>query len=282
MKMLINPFKKIALKTMALHSQQKQWAVIAFLALVLGLVQEASAEYLIGSNDALSIKVYGYEDLTTETRVSDQGLIMFPLIGEVKIGGKSTLEASRTIAQLLSHGGFIRGAQVSVVVLDYKSQQVAVLGQVNKPGQYALELPSTLVDVIAMAGGINPSGEDRVIITRRVNGVTVKKDIDLRKVLEFPEASSVEPIEKGDIVYVPKAPVFYIQGEAQRPGSFKLEANMTVAQALSLGGGLTPRGTLRGIVIERRDQKGKTKTIDVGLSDLVLKDDVVVIDERLF
>jgi polysaccharide biosynthesis/export protein len=282
MKMLIKHFGEVALKKMGYLSQQTVWAKIGFLCMFVFFMQLANAEYVIGTDDALSIKVYGYEDLTTETRVSDNGLIVFPLIGEVKIGGKSTLEAGRMIAHQLGNGGFIKGAQVTVVVLDYKSQQVSVLGQVNRPGQYALEYPSNLVDVIAMAGGINSLGEDRVIITRHANNKTIKEEIDLRKTLEFPETSKVVPIEKGDIVYVPKAPMFYIHGEVQKPGSYRLEPNMTVAQALSVGGGITPRGTLRGIVIERHDQKGMAKSIATELTDPVLKDDVVVVDERLF
>ena len=198
------------------------------------------------------------------------------------MGGQSTLEAGRNITKLLSNGGFIKGAQVTVVVLDYKSQQVSVLGQVNRPGQFALEFPTTLVDVIAMAGGINPVGEDRIIITRNINGKPVKEEVDLRKTLEFPETTKVVTIQKGDIIYVPKAPMFYIHGEVQKPGTFRLEPNMTVAQALSVGGGLTTRGTTRGIMIERRDQKGTAKTIEVQLTDYVLKDDVIVFDERLF
>ncbi|MEQ1635273.1 MAG: polysaccharide export protein EpsE [Methylococcales bacterium] len=256
--------------------------ILRVLLLFICFIKGVNAEYLIGADDALSIKVYGYDDLITETRVSENGLIVFPLIGEVKIGGKSTLEASRTIAQLLGNGGFIKNAQVTVVVLDYKSQQVSVLGQVNKPGQYTLEVPRTLVDVIAMAGGISILGEDRVIITRHVNDKTVKEEIDLRKILEFPEASKVVTIEKGDVVYVPKAPMFYIHGEVQKPGSFRLEPNMTIAQAVSVGGGITPRGTLNDIEVARHSQNGTTKTITVKLTDRVLKDDVIVIDERLF
>ncbi|NOT86345.1 MAG: polysaccharide export protein EpsE [Methylococcaceae bacterium] len=259
---------------------KKLWAILALL--FLGFIKGANAEYVIGSDDALAIKVYGYEDLSTETRVSDNGLMVFPLIGEIKIGGKSTLEAGRMIAQLLGSGGFIKNAQVTVVVLDYKSQQVSVLGQVNKPGQYTLDVPRTLIDVVAMAGGINPFGEDRVIITRHVNGKTVKEEIDLRKILEFPETSKVVAIEKGDIVYIPKAPMFYIQGEVQKPGSFRLEPNMTIAQAVSVGGGLTPRGTLNGIEVARQNPKGAAKTLAVRLTDPVLKDDVIVVDERLF
>lgn len=279
--MLIKQYVEAALNKIELFRQPVLMA-LRWLILLLGLVQTASAEYVIGTGDALSIKVYGYEDLTTETRVAENGLIVFPLIGEVTIGGKSTLEAGRTIAQKLTSGGFIKNAQVTVVVLDYKSQQVSVLGQVNRPGQFALEVPNTLQEVIAMAGGINTLGEDRAIITRNSNGKIVKEEVDLHQMLEYPETSKVITIGKGDIVYIPKAPLFYIHGEVQKPGSFRLEPRMTVAQAISVGGGITPRGTLRDITIERRDANGQIKKINVNLNDLIMKDDVVVVDERLF
>lgn len=256
--------------------------LLTLLLTCLAFINVAHAEYLIGSGDALSIKVYGYEDLNIETRVADNGLIAFPLLGDVAIGGQSTMEAGKTINQLLSKGGFIKNAHVTVVVLDYKSQQISVLGQVNKPGQFSLEFPSTLIDVIALAGGINPLGEDRAIITRHINGKINKEEVDIHKMLEFPDRSKVVSIQKGDIIYIPKAPVFYIHGEVQRPGNFRLEPNMTVSQAISVGGGLTPRGTLNGITVERRDQSGHSKTVPVELNDLILKDDVIVIDERLF
>lgn len=262
--------------------QKKLTAFLVMLLILFGFVGTASAEYIIGADDALLIKVYGYDDLTTETRVSAEGRITFPLIGEVVLGGHSTFEAERKISKLLTEGGFIREAQVTVTISEFKSQQIPILGQVNKPGLYPLESQSTLIDAIAMAGGINPLGDDRAIITRHIDGKTVKQEVNLRETLEFPEKSSLFPIRKGDIVYIPKAPVFYIYGEVQHPGAYRLEPNMTVAQALSLSGGLTLRGTLRGIIIERRDNNGKPEKVEVQLTDTVLKDNVVVVDERLF
>ena len=250
--------------------------------LAFGLSGTATAEFVIGADDVLQIKVYGYEDLTVETRVSSTGRITYPLIGEVEVSGQSTFEAERKIGQLLASGGFIKYPQVTISVLEFKSQQVSVLGQVNKPGLYPLESGSTLVDVIAMAGGINSSGDNRAVITRQTDGKGVKQEVDLQQTLELPENNKLFPVEKGDVIYIPKAPVFYIQGEVQRPGSYRLEPKMTVAQTLSLGGGLTVRGTLNGVVVQRRGQDGKPKTVDVELTDLVLKDDVVVFDERLF
>lgn len=240
------------------------------------------AEYVIGAGDAVSIKVYGYQDLNVETRVADSGMISFPLLGDVNLAGQSTFDAGRNIAKLLAQRGLVTNAQVTVLLLDYKSQQVSVLGQVHKPGMYPLDSNNTLTDIIAMAGGITQTGDDRVVITHHINGETTKEEVDLRNVLEFSKNNNTGNLQKGDVIYVPKAAMFYIYGEVQRPGSFRLEPNMTVAQAISLGGGLTPRGTDSGIEVERRDRAGVSHKIDVELTDKVLKDDVIVVDERLF
>jgi polysaccharide biosynthesis/export protein len=266
MKMLTNRYLRI-------------FSVLLMFFCMVGIVR---AEYLIGMDDVLQIKVYGYDDLATSARVSENGRIVFPLIGEVEVGGQTEFEAAHKITQLLAQGGFVQDANVSVTVYEYKNQQVSVLGQVKAPGIYILKSKNTLIEMIAMAGGLAELGDDRVIITRQIDGKTVKQEVNLRTALESPENSQPTLIEKGDIIYVPKVPMFYIQGEVQRSGSFRLEPDMTVAQAVSLGGGLTPRGTLRGIVIKRRDTNGVSKEIEVELSDKVLKDDVIVVDERLF
>jgi polysaccharide export outer membrane protein len=241
-------------------------------------VNVVRADYAIGTDDILQIKVYGYDDLTTSARVSENGRIVFPMIGEVDVAGKSELETARIIAQLLAKGGFVQDASVSVNVLEYRNQQVSVLGQVKSPGVYVLKAKNTLIDLIAMAGGINEFGDSRVLITQQVNGKTVKKEVDLRAVLESSAHVPSVFIERNDIIYVPKAPVFYISGEVQKPGSFRLEQDMTVSQAIAVGGGLTPRGTLRGIEIQHADGSRTERQ----LSDKVLQGDVIVIDERWF
>ncbi|MEQ1558614.1 MAG: polysaccharide export protein EpsE [Methyloglobulus sp.] len=263
---------------------QKMVAVIlGILFLLIGQAKMASADYAIGPDDSLRITVYGYDDIKTETRVSADGRITFPLVGEVQVAGKSTFEVERELASLLIKGGFILDPQVTVMVMDYKSQQVSVLGQVGKPGRYALESASTLVDLIAMAGGITPLGDDKALIARKnAAGEVTKQEIDLRQMLESSEKAQLFAMQQGDIVYVPKAPMFYIYGEVLKPGSYRIEPKLSVAQALSLGGGLTPRGTERGIMVKRSDKNGKITEIDVELSDTVQKDDVILVDERWF
>lgn len=261
---------------------QKNKVILVLLLLFFCYTPLAVADYVIGAGDALSIKIHDHQELTTETRVSERGLINIPLVGDVNLSGQSAFEAGRTIAELLAKQGIVKNAQVTVFILDYKSQQVSVLGQVNKPGVYSLDAGNLLTDVLALAGGINQLGEDRVIITHQNDNKIHKEVVDLRNVLEYPSQDRMVAVSKGDIIFVPKASMFYIYGEVQRPGSFRIEPEITVAQAISLGGGLTPRGTLRGITIVRRDQSGLAKTVEVDLTDAVLKDDVVFVDERLF
>lgn len=281
-KMPINNFWNIKLKQSLMYFDLKHLAAFTLLLLANGFAGIAKADYVIGVDDALQIKVYGYEDLTVETRVSGDGRITYPLIGEVAVGGKSIAETETKIAGLLTGGGFIKAPQVSVSVLEYKSLQVSVLGQVNKPGLYPLDSQSTLIDVIAMAGGVSQLGEDRAVITRHKDNKTVKQEVDLRQALENPGNVNLLAVEKGDVIYVPKASMFYIQGEVQRPGAYRLEPRMTIAQALSLGGGLTLRGTTNGVAIQRSVENDAPKTLDAELTDAVLKDDVVVFEERLF
>jgi polysaccharide export outer membrane protein len=250
--------------------------------LLLAPVRQGLAAYNIGPDDVLRISVYGYDDLKTEARVSADGRITFPLIGEVPAGGKSSMELEEAIAVRLIGGGFIHNAQVSVTVVQHVSQQVSVLGHVNKPGRYPLDSNSSVVDLIAMAGGIDPLGDHQVVVTRAVDGKPKKQELDLRVYLENADSIASFKMQQGDVVYVPKAPQFYIYGEVQRPGGYRIEPDTSVVKALSIGGGLTLRGTENGIVIKRKDGSGGLQETDVELSDSVLKDDVIYVGERWF
>ena len=253
------------------------------LALLLLLpIQQSIAAYNIGPDDVLRISVYGHDDLKAETRVSTDGRITFPLIGEVAASGKSSMELEEAIAVRLISGGFIQDAQVSVTVLEHLSQQVSVLGYVKKPGRYPLDSDSSIVDLIAMAEGIDELGDNRVVVTRTVNGKPQKQELDLRAYLENDQNIAPFKMRQGDVVYVPKAPLFYIYGEVQQPGGYRIEPDMSVVKALPIGGGLTLRGTENGIVVKRKNGSGELQEVDMELGDAVLKDDVIYVGERWF
>ncbi|MFZ3289217.1 MAG: polysaccharide export protein EpsE [Telluria sp.] len=256
------------------------WMMATLLALTLG--QAAAGEVLLGPGDVLKLSVYGNPDLALETRVGDTGAITFPLLGQVNVGGMPVMAAEKKIAGLLESGGFLKRPQVNIIVTQLQSQQVGVLGQVNRPGRYPLESRRSLMDVLALAGGIGPEGGDTVSVLRRRDGKTTKETVDVLDMVRSGEMQQDLEVAAGDIIYVERAPRFYIYGEVQRPGAFRLERSMTVLQALSVGGGLTPRGTERGIRIKRRDAQGKVQVIDARHDNLLQTDDIVYVRESLF
>ena len=259
------------------------WRNVLMMCMVLlaAPVSSADNDYLMGTGDVLRITVYGQPDLTTEARVGESGNITFPLIGEIKLAGRSPAQGETEISQRLSKGGFILKPFVSLNVVQYRSQQISVLGRVNRPGKFTLEKISRMTDALALAGGIIIDGADTVTLVRTRDGKPEYSDIDVIALFkEGGEASNVL-IQDGDILNVARQHVFYIYGEVQRPGAFRLEQNMSVVQALTMGGGVTARGTQRGIKILRRDTGGMQK-LDAQLADPVKRDDVIYVKESLF
>lgn len=241
-----------------------------------------AADLPLGPGDVLKVSVYGSPDLTLETRVSEGGNISYPLIGQVPVAGLSAAAAEKKIASLLEAGNFVKKPQVNVIVTAVQSQQVSVLGQVNRPGRYPIEGKRSLIDLLAMAGGINSEGGDRLSLIRTRDGKTTREEIDVIEMVRNGQLNKDYVLSGNDVLYVERAPKFYIYGEVQRPGAFRLERSMTVVQALSAGGGLSMRGTERGLVIKRRDADGKIRLIDAKQDDLLQVDDVVFVKESWF
>ena len=239
-------------------------------------------DVLLGPSDVVKISVYGNPDLSLETRVSQTGSITFPLVGEVKVGGLATSAAEKKIAGLLVSGGFVLKPQVNILVTAQQSQLVSVLGQVAKPGRYPIDGKHSLIDILALAGGVIPDGGDTVLLIRNRNGESKKEVVDLVNMVRSGDLKMDMDLKTDDVVYVERAPRFYIYGEVQKPGSYRLERNMTVLQVLSVGGGLTPRGTERGMRIKRRYADGKVHEFKPRHEDLVQIDDVIQVQESLF
>jgi len=234
----------------------------------------------LGEGDSVRISVFQNPDLTTETRVSERGTITFPMIGEVKVAGLSPVEAEARIAQQLAQGKFVVKPQVNLNVTKVRSRQVTVLGQVARPGRYPLEDPTaTVTDILALAGGITATGDENVTVVTR-DGKS--RAVDLKRMVSSGDLSSNLQLGNGDTVYVQAAPVFYIYGEVQRAGAYKLEPVMTVMQAIAVGGGITPRGTERGLRIRRKAPDGHFQTLDASLTDSLVPGDVVYVRESLF
>lgn len=241
-------------------------------------------EYQLGAGDSIRVVVFQNADLTIEARVTENGTISFPLIGEVRIGGLTVPDAEKTIAKALKDGGFIQQPQVNIVLLQIRGYQVAVLGQVNRPGRFPLDTLNVRVsEMIAIAGGIiAATGADVAVLTGVRDGKPFRKEIDIAGLFIDNKLQDDLVVASGDVIYVQRAPVFYIYGEVQRPGSYRIERNMSVRQALAQGGGPTMRGTERRLRLHRRGADGKVEILKPGFDDPVQSDDVIYVRESLF
>lgn len=258
--------------------------VIALLALVIGVCcgQVKAEEVLLGPSDLVKISVYGNPDLALETRISQGGTITYPLLGQVAVGGLTVSAAETKLAGLLVSGGFVKKPQVNILVTAPESRLVSVLGQVAKPGRYPVSGKQGLIDILALAGGVLPEGGDIVYLIRQRDGTSTKETVDLVKMMRAGDLKLNLDLITGDVVFVERAPRFYIYGEVQKPGAYRLEPEMTVQQALSVGGGLSARGTERGMRIKRKDSAGKVTEFAAKHGDVIQIDDVVYVKESLF
>ena len=245
--------------------------------------QDKQPEYRLGSGDTIRVTVFQNPDLTLETRVTEDGTISYPLIGSARIGGMTIAAAERTIANALRNGGFIKQPQVNIFVLLNRANQVSVLGQVNRPGRFPLETFTTTVsEMVAIAGGITPAGADTVILTGTRNGEAFRREIDIASIFLSKNSQQDPVVAGGDTIYVPRAPMFYIYGEVQRPGTYRIERGMTIRQALATAGGPTVRGTERNLMVHRRTPDGAIEEIPANPNDLVGPDQVLYVRESLF
>ncbi|GAA5785929.1 hypothetical protein GCM10007860_17740 [Chitiniphilus shinanonensis] len=240
--------------------------------------QPRDAEYVLGAGDVVKVAVYDHPDLTTEIQLTQSGEISFPLVGAVKLAGLSFSQAESRIAGLLERGGFVNKPSVNVLITQYRSQRVAVLGEVSNPGRYALDSAATLIDALALAGGVNPNGGDTLVLTRG----NERREFSLAALLAQDGTAKAEEVRAGDVLYIPRAQQIYVYGEVNRPGSFRLERNMTVMQALSVAGGYNLRASQKGLEIHRAKHDGGTDVLQAKPTDVVQANDVVFVREALF
>ena len=226
-------------------------------------------DYLIASQDVLKITVFEYPDLTTEARVSEDGKITFPLLGEIDAKNLTTRQVEKSIAENLISGNIVNNPQVSVFIQQYRGRKITIIGEVIKPGQFEISGPTTILDIIPMALGLSQNAGYLITVFRKdpASGVkesTTKINVDVDRLLNGGDLSQNIDLQNGDVVYVPKA-IFYIYGEVNRPGAYRLEKGITIKKAIALAGGLTPKGSENRIEVTRKQCEIKTSKItDIG------------------
>ena len=241
----------------------------------------SQATVTLAAGDVVTMSVFGRPELTTTVYVSDGGAIDVPLAGSIPVSGLSPAEAAERVATAYREGEYLVDPQVNIVLAAIRSQQISVVGEVARPGRFPIDTRTSVLDALAQAGGIGPLGSEKAYILRRGKDGVDRFEVDLKDLLAAGSGQVVE-LRAGDTIVVPKAPLFYIYGEVQRPNSYPLRSSMSVIEAVSVAGGLTPRGSAGRIEIKRKLKDGKFKRFDADIDDSVEPEDVINVRERIF
>ncbi|XCN74786.1 MAG: SLBB domain-containing protein [Candidatus Electrothrix aestuarii] len=245
--------------------------------------------YTVGPQDILTIEVFDNPDLKGEYTVSEKGAIVFPLIGQVKVSGKTPDSIKAELTHLLEKD-YLFNPIVSVDVSKYLSRQVKLMGNVEQPGVYYLDGPTRLSDLLTKAGGVSKqlggtamSGQ-KVHITRAPSSSspddTITYYVDLHQLLVDGKDEVNIYLQPGDVIFIPDASTFNIIGQVKNSGSFPFEEGLTLLKAISLAGGLTEKGSSDNAVI-KRVQNGRVVEMRAGMNTLLSADDTVYIPENL-
>ncbi len=270
----------------------KKWMVLAVafvLAASLSAQEKEAANYVIGPEDVLTVTVFNEPGLSGRFRVENDGHFNYPFLGRIHAGGVTISDVAATLKTKLSEG-YLRNPQVTVDVDQFRSQSVFVMGEVRSPGKYVLSGSVSLLEVLAQAGSTTAVAGPEIVILHPKSPVagavtlTAPGDSEVRRVsmrdIESGRLSENIAIRDGDTIFVPKADRFFVVGLVRNPGSYALEPNMTVLQALSLAGGVTERGSNRRLRVTRVVD-GKRRELDLKPTDLVLPGDTITVRQRL-
>lgn len=252
-----------------------------------------SPTYLVGPADVLTIKVLDEPTLSREYPVDSDGTITFPYLQRIAVAGKTLREIETSIATGLRDGYVLR-AEVSAEITTFRSRAIYVMGEVKAPGKYTIDGQVTLLELIARAGSFTPAAGPTLIVQRYKDGMAAAVtstpaapgSTDTAELLRV----NIEDLKQGrftanfllqdsDTIIVPAAERYYVTGFVKTPGAFVLRPGMTVQQALAEAGGLTERGSTRGIKINR-NVNGKDVEVDAKMTDLVRANDTVKVRQR--
>jgi polysaccharide export outer membrane protein len=251
-------------------------------------------DYVVGPEDLLDVQFFGQEDLNRQVRVDGEGEVTLPLVGAVKVAGFTPKSIEKRLMQAYS-ARYLRNPQINLAVKEYRHQRVSVTGAVDKPGYYEIIGPRKLLEILAMAGGLQDKGASSkagdVVQVIREHGSPHTLIIDLRRLQVKGDPELNVTIHSGDVVHVPFAGNAYVLGGVRAPGCVAVRDNLTLSQALAMAGGADPVLANNQITVMRLDENRNPTTITAHLNkvlshqepDVPLKDnDVVVVNVSSF
>ena len=243
------------------------------------------SDYLLGSGDLLQIKVYEAEDLNTTVRVSSRGYVTLPLLGAVSVDGLSAREAEEMIEKLY-RVRYIKDPHVSIFVEEHFSRRVTLMGQFRNPGTYDYLSKQRLMDVMALGGGLSDIA-GRVVQVRRYSGSQEAHSVfvvDLDQLIKEGNSDLNIHINSGDIIFVPEAGTFFVDGAVRRPGAYHIKHTTTLHEAFLEAGGLAPYANKERATLIRVSETGNREMVELDLTqsetmEMEVKDRDVLITE---
>ena len=222
---------------------------------------------LIGRGDRLFIHVADTPELDQHPSVTDAGGIPVIGVGNVKVAGLTPEGAAVVIQDCLIAAHYMNHPEVTVSIEQYATQNVSVLGEVRSSGVYPISTPRSVLDILAMAGGLNSVADRNILIQRHGDPEHTVHYLFSNNAEQA--VSGQMTVNPGDTVIVPKAGIVYVLGDVNRPGGYAMannESKMTVLQALAIAGGVTKSGKLGHARLMRTEPGGtySDRTISVG------------------
>jgi polysaccharide biosynthesis/export protein len=239
----------------------------------------------LGPGDQVKMDVFGRPEMDTTTYIADDGTVRVPLAGAVAIAGLSPVQAAQKVEQALKDGQYLVDPHVTFTVLLVRSQRARVVGEVKVPGLYPIDSNTTVLDLLAQAGGGTEKAADVAYVLRTdASGNLQRYPVNLKGVMDSKDSTpaALQTLLAGDSLFVPTAQVFYIAGEVRLPAQYRIEAGMTLLQALARAGGVTDKGSTSRVQIRRRAPDGKYLVLHGKPGDLIQPDDVITVKERIF
>ena len=235
-----------------------------------GLALAASSGYKLGARDIVSVSIFagGEEQVKVDLTVSDQGAVNFPFIGSTTAKGLTTAELERQVTAPLESRYFV-DPQVHIQVKDYQSLQFSISGAVKDPGNYSMTSSTTIMDLIAKAGGVTP---ERGTIAYLMHKDDQRGDkVNLQKLLDEGDMTLNVKLESGDSVYIPLAKGLntseskvYISGEVKKPAPVEYQPGLTALAACIEAGGFTQYAAPNRAKLIRTEN-GEQKIININL-----------------
>lgn len=223
---------------------------------------------LIGPGDMLHVQVFDTPEMEQHVRVTDSGEIPLMFIGSLKVAGLTPTAASHAIEKALIDKQYMREPQVTVVVEQFATQNISVLGEVQQPGVYPTPTAISILKVLSLSGGLTATADRNITIERQGNA-NEKVNYFLSNTSNQALADSVL-VYPGDTVLVPKAGIIYVLGDVQRPGGYPMSTNnseMTLMQAVTIAGSTTKTAVPSKTRLIRKTPTGSQDTI-VSLSNI--------------